>query len=85
MNLNKISRVDLYPVEYSDAWQAQIILIWKSSPSRSSVTKTLKKELGDIHCLLDSDFAFRHDTNMDTTYIFFRNKTDAVSWYLMVS
>ena len=85
MNLNELSRVDLYPVEYSDAWQAQIVLSWKSRPSRSSVTKTLRKELGDIQCILDSDFSFRHDTNMDTTYIFFRNKTDAVSWYLMVS
>ena len=85
MNLSRISRVDLHSVKYSSAWEAQIILSWKNRPSRTSVTRTLKKELGSIECSLDKDFSFRHDVNMDTTYIFFRHKTDAVSWYLMIS
>ena len=85
MSLKQINRVDLHPVNFTDAWQAQINLSWNGRPSRKAVSKMLQKELADIERSLDKDFAFRHDTGMDTTYIFFRNKTDAVSWYLMVS
>jgi len=67
------------------AWAALVSVHWYHRPSRREVGTTIRKLCIDDLQIPARDFNYRHDVNFDSTYIAFRDRTDAVSVYLTLS
>jgi len=63
------------------AWKGRVTVHWQNRRNKKEKGRYLEKSMQELTGISRKDWNFRHDLNFGASYMYFRNREDAVSFY----